>query len=107
MKNATVKQQTVPGMTYFENIEFITRLPPTDPQISAASSFVVLIFKVSFKPVFVSFCFKMLVDTSSLRFLTCSSSLLMISAVLGFPSRKVELRYLTVNNITYLRFLFA
>ena len=93
MKNATVEQQTVPGMPYFENIEFITRLPPTDPHISAAFSFVVSIFKVSFKPVFVSFCFKILVETSSLSFLTCSSSFLMISAVLGFPSRKVELRY--------------
>ena len=43
MKNATVQQQTVPGMMYFENIEFNKRLPPTDPQISAASSFVVSI----------------------------------------------------------------
>ena len=99
MKNATVQQQTVPGMMYFENIEFNKRLPPTDPQISAASSFVVSIFKVSFKPVVVSFCFKMLVDASSpSRFLTCFSRLLIISAVVGFPLRKVEQRYLTVNN---------
>ena len=90
VESKLIISETVPGMLYFENREFITRLPPTDPHISTASSFVVLMFKVSFKPVVVSFCCEMLVNASSSScFFISSSRLLMITAVFGFPVKKV------------------